>query len=103
MAREFSRKFYNSKEWIQCRKGYKQSVYGLCERCEQPGYEVHHKIYLTPNNINDPNITLNWNNLELLCESCHSKQHMSNDNIIVREGFKFNDKGEMVHAPAPHK
>ena len=40
MARDFSRKFYNSKEWIKCREGYKQSKYGICERCGQAGLKM---------------------------------------------------------------
>lgn len=40
-----------------------------------PGDQVHHKKHLTPKNINDPEITLNWDNLELLCLDCHRKEH----------------------------
>ena len=52
----------------------------LCERCLargliRQGDEVHHKIRLTPENINDPNISLNWENLEMLCKDCHEKEH----------------------------
>ena len=36
--------------------------------------EVHHKIPLTPENVRDTNITLNWDNLELLCKSCHDEE-----------------------------
>lgn len=36
---------------------------------------MHHKKHLTPKNINDPEITLNWDNLELLCLDCHQKEH----------------------------
>lgn len=38
---------------------------------------MHHKIHLTPELINNPRITLDWNNLELLCESCHKDEHKS--------------------------
>ncbi len=101
MARDFSRKFYNSKEWKKCRDSYKESKYHICERCGHPGDEVHHKIYLTPDNINDPYITLSWDNLELLCQSCHSKEHMSKYDV-VREDVMFNDNGELVPIP-PYK
>ena len=40
-----------------------------------PGDEVHHKIRLTPENIKDPQVALNWNNLELLCKDCHNQEH----------------------------
>ena len=95
MAREFAISFYNSKEWKKCREAYKQSVYGLCERCGSPGGEVHHKIYLTPENINDPNITLNWDNLELLCASCHSKEHNEKYGPL-QEGLMFDENGDLV-------
>lgn len=95
MAREFAIKFYNSKAWKKCREVYKQSVYGLCERCGQSGDEVHHKIYLTPENINDPYITLNWENLELLCATCHSKEHNEKYSPL-REGFEFDENGDLV-------
>lgn len=36
---------------------------------------MHHKIHLTPENLNDPSITLNWANLELLCKPCHDAEH----------------------------
>jgi 5-methylcytosine-specific restriction protein A len=95
MARDFSKKFYNSKQWIKCRESYKQSKHGICERCDMPGEEVHHKVWLTPENINDPYITLSWDNLELLCQSCHSKEHMSKYDV-VRDDVMFNEKGDLI-------
>lgn len=95
MAREFAKPFYNSKKWEKCRTAYKQSVFELCERCGNPGDEVHHKTYLTPENINDPEITLAWENLELLCESCHSKEHMSKYDV-TRGDVMFDSEGDLV-------
>ena len=76
----FARSFYMSWAWIKCARAYKQSVGGLCERCWSkglivPGDEVHHKTKLTPENINNPEIALNWDNLELLCKACHMEEH----------------------------
>lgn len=95
MAREFAKPFYNSKAWAKCRESYKQSKFGLCERCEQPGIEVHHKTFLSPDNINNPYIALGWDNLELLCESCHSKEHMSKYEVL-REDVMFDDNGNLI-------
>ena len=67
--------FYNTKAWIDCRAAYFTLMYGLCELCERPGEEVHHKIFLTPENINDTNISLNQENLQLLCKRCHNAIH----------------------------
>ena len=76
----FAREFYRSWAWIKCARGYKAHRNGLCERCMSkglfvPGDEVHHKVKLTPENINDPSVALNWDNLELLCKECHLSEH----------------------------
>ena len=49
----------------------------MCQRChEQLGYIVHHKIYLTPQNIDDPEISLNFVYLEYVCKDCHDEEHL---------------------------
>ena len=30
---------------------------------------------MTDDNLNDPDITLSFDNLELLCDECHRKEH----------------------------
>lgn len=99
MAKEFAKAFYKSKAWLDCREGFIKSVYGLCSRCDRPGYIVHHKELLTPQNISDPNVTLNWDKLEYLCQDCHNKEHMSNHDKVIREGLTFNECGEIVQSP----
>lgn len=49
------------------------------------GYIVHHKSYIDISNIYDTNITLNFNNLELLCIDCHNKEHFA-ENIFDADG-----------------
>ena len=76
--------FYTSWTWRKCRTAFAKSKGNLCERCLTRGVieagskdrplEVHHKIPITPENLKDHNITLNWNNLELLCKSCHDEE-----------------------------
>ena len=80
MARDFAQAFYNSDAWDATRKAYRKSVGGLCELCLKegrytPGKVVHHKTHLNQDNINDPEITLAWGNLMLLCQDCHAKIH----------------------------
>jgi len=53
MAKEYAKKFYNTRAWKECREGYIKSVYGLCEKCQKTGHIVHHKKYITPQNINN--------------------------------------------------
>ena len=97
MAKEWAISFYNSKAWKDCRSSYISSVFGLCERCESTGYIVHHKEHLTPNNINNPNISLNHDNLEYLCKRCHDEEHdIAVTGCVTRDGFKFNLYGELV-------
>ena len=97
MAKEYAIKFYKSKQWIKCREGYIRSVNGLCESCLkenriEPGEIVHHKILLTATNINNPEISLNWNNLEYNCRQCHSNHH-SSGNKAIQDGYCFDDEG----------
>ena len=96
MAKDWAKAFYKSVAWQKCRAAYIQSVFGLCERCQRPGVEVHHKIYLSPSNINDPMITLSFENLELLCSSCHSIEHNRKHKEVVRNGLKFDNFGNLV-------
>lgn len=97
MAQIFSKKLYNSKQWIKCRAAYIQSVFGICEHkgCNEPGLIAHHKVVLTPANIDDPSITLNWDNLEYLCLLHHNQTH-GNKGEAIREGLAFNELGELV-------
>ena len=96
MARKFSKAFYNSKQWINCRNTYKAMKFGICEKCGCPnGTEVHHKIILNEKNINNPNITLNFDNLELLCQTCHSKLH-NQKYSSTRKDVMFNEFGDLV-------
>lgn len=88
---DFAKEFYSSKAWAKCRAAYRKSVGGLCEACLSrgqytPGEIVHHKIHITPENINDPNIVLNWRNLELLCRGCHAVEHGGKRYKILEDG-----------------
>lgn len=72
--------FYKSKAWQKCREEYISKVGGLCERClrkgiVKPGYIVHHKEYISLDNIDDASVLLNHENLEYLCFDCHQREH----------------------------
>jgi len=80
MAKDFAKAFYSSKRWQDCRNGYARSVSYLCENClrrgiYKPGEIVHHRIEIDPVTINNPEVALNWDNLELLCRECHAEAH----------------------------
>lgn len=89
MAKDFARSFYKSKAWLKCRDAYiRQRIGidgGMCEECKDNlGYIVHHKEPLTELTINDPEITLNTDNLEYVCKKCHDE--------FEGHGFKHNHK-----------
>lgn len=94
--KEWAKSFYKSRAWRKCRDAFFIAKHGLCERCSGPGKIVHHKIWLTPDNINDPDISLDWNNLELLCQTCHNREHHSVS--PVAEGLRFDEQGNLVRA-----
>ena len=76
MARAFAKAFYNLREWIKLARAYREKHFYICERCgAADAREVHHKIHLTPENIDNPAITLNEKNLELLFHECHYEEH----------------------------
>lgn len=62
------RKYLLSNRWKQFRKQAIQFYGPICNRCGEPGYDVHHKTYE------------NWGretlmDVEILCRACHSKEH----------------------------
>lgn len=78
--KDFAAGFYKSQAWKRTRAAYTKVQGGLCEECLAngiitPGEIVHHRKPLTPLNINDPTITLDWSNLQLVCRECHAKAH----------------------------
>ena len=92
--KEFAEVFYSSTAWKDCRRAYAKSKGNLCERCLakgeiKAGEIVHHKKYLTPDNIGDPDVTLNWNNLELVCRQCHEEEHENSRYIVRRRKRRY--------------
>ena len=101
MAHDYARAFYKSSAWQLCRASYiaeRQSIDGgLCERCRKElGFIVHHKKHITPENINDPEVTLNWDNLEYVCHDCHNKEHFEKQ-LGIR--YTFGPDGQIVPLP----
>ena len=103
MAREFSKSFYNSIEWRTVREYCLLRDHHACVKCGRPAEEVHHKIRLTPDNINDVSITLNANNLISLCKDCHFAEHRQDkaDGIARANGlpeypYVFDENGMLI-------
>ena len=103
MAAPFAKKLYSGKAWKACRNAYFAYRNGICERCGAPGEEVHHKVYLTPQNIHDPSVVFGWDNLELLCRDCHMLEHEKKKNLRRRKPMlekdvkiRFDENGNPV-------
>ncbi len=72
-----SARFYCSARWRTLRLS-KLRQDPLCERCKAqgtlvPATIVHHKV----ERRDEPELELEWDNLESLCPSCHSRHHAS--------------------------
>ena len=88
--------FYKSRGWKNTREAYMKHARGLCERCLSkgiitPAEIVHHKVFLTPENINDPYVSLNWQNLEAVCRDCHAAIHEGN-----QKRYKVDEYGRVT-------
>ena len=88
--------FYKSPAWLAARELRIMSVNGLCERCGQVGIEVHHKERLNVENVNDSLISLNQDNLELLCRECHNREHER-----FSKEVKFDSDGNLINPEKP--
>ena len=96
--RPFAEKFYKSMLWKNCRKAfikYRISIDGgMCQHCgEHPGRIVHHVIWLTPENINIPEIATGFDNLEYVCFDCHEKIE---DPSKQNKRYRFDAKGNLI-------
>ena len=99
----YAKRFYHSDKWQNCRNAYIQNRLlidgGLCEDCrEEQGYIVHHIIHLTESNINNPEISLNPDNLMYVCKKCHDQYE--GHGLRGRKGKElsviFNEQGQPI-------
>lgn len=92
-----AKRFYKSSAWKKCRASYIATVPGgLCEHCNDAmGYIVDHIEEINSQNINDPNITLNHENLQYLCTPCHNVKTFKKYSAI-RDGFYFDENGNLM-------
>lgn len=100
MAKEFAKSFYKSKAWQDTRLAYCKKRKWLCEKCLSKGIikyanTVHHTVTLTPENINDPEITLSFDKLELLCRDCHAEEHKKK----IARRYEINSDGKVLTPP----
>ena len=103
MSKIWAKPFYNSNQWKQCRVSYIASVHGLCETCLSrgrvtPGKILHHTVWLTPENIKDPYVSLNHELIRYDCQDCHNREHHGDHLEAVREGLIFDSNGDLVRS-----
>lgn len=108
MSRPFAKAFYKSKEWHAVRDYCMKRDGYACQRCGQIAEEVHHIIHLTSDNIGDPAISLNADNLMCLCRACHFKEHEADkaSGWLRSKGLEdfdyvFDENGMLVRRDAP--
>lgn len=103
----YAHRFYHSKAWQDVRAYVWDRAHGLCERCAQDGIVkpadvVHHKVPLSPDNMDDPSITLDHGNLIALCHECHTEVHKKlGVGALGTEGaevprVRFDEEGNVV-------
>ena len=99
-------KFYKTKLWKKTREAYFNHIGGLCERCKAAAEAegrlsdvkadiIHHKKELNDLNINDPKYTIDFENLEGLCHSCHNQDHKKGGEA-TRDNSHFTAAGEFI-------
>ncbi|MCI1244843.1 MAG: HNH endonuclease [Bacilli bacterium] len=86
-------RFYRSEAWKQARLQKIVAANGRCEKCGGVGVDVHHIIHITPENVTDPDITLNPKNLILLCKDCHNAEH---ERFKKGNAPKFDSEGNLI-------
>lgn len=71
--------FYCRKDYLDLAQACKIKSGGVCANCggvfDISELRPHHKVELTLDNIDDVNVTLNPDNIEVLCHDCHNAAH----------------------------
>lgn len=88
-------RFYHSRAWCKLSRAFLMSKNYICERCGQPAEIAHHRIHLTADNLNNPDIALNPDNLEALCQSCHNAEHFGLGGAVAK-GLAFDENGNLI-------
>ena len=100
MAKDFSRHIYHTSEWERVRQAAWARDHGMCVECYTrgrvtPAELVHHINEITPENIDDPGVAYNLDNLECVCRECHSRLH-GWTKPCTREGMAFDVNGNLI-------
>ena len=111
MAESWAARLYNSKAWRDLRRRliieaqYKCTICGANHLLDPHHLIGHHQCVLTPNNVNDPAISLNPDNVEIICKQCHDQMHQrfgfnNNRNVYLIYGSPCSGKTTLVEQMA---
>jgi hypothetical protein len=97
-------KFYCSKSWRELALKLKIERGGKCERtgiiyADLSKLIAHHKIELTEDNVDDPYIALNPDNIEIISHSEHNREHArfgNKKNVYIIYGSPLSGKTTLV-------
>ena len=87
--------FYHSTAWKRLSRAFLLSRNYICERCGKPAEIAHHRRYLTAENVLNPDVSLNPDNLEALCLDCHNTEHFGRGGAMAA-GLTFDANGNIV-------
>ena len=99
--------FYISKGWRELAYNLKIAAGGKCNRCgfiavTKEDYKKligHHTLELTEENVDDVEISLNPEHIEVICHSCHNKEHYrfgTEKNVYIVYGSPLSGKSSFV-------
>jgi predicted kinase len=102
--------FYCSKPWRDLSYRLKIEAKGRCSRCGEVIEDFsqligHHKIELTEDNVDDPNISLNPIHIEIICFNCHNKEHRrfgNKQHVYIVYGSPLSGKSTLVRELMQH-
>lgn len=106
--------FYKSKQWQRLIRILKQERideegFIICEHCGEPivkKYDCigHHKVELTTENVNDPEIALNPELIALVHHKCHNEEHerfgSKRQQVFIVYGSPLSGKSSYVRSVA---
>jgi hypothetical protein len=89
--------FYSSQSWTTLRLNLINERGNRCERCKEiipRSRDIigHHIEEITPETVNDYTISLNPDNIEIICFDCHNKEHK-------RFGYENERRVFLVYGP----
>lgn len=71
---------------------------GICQVCHtNRAIIAHHVVWVDNDNVNDPAVVWNIDNLVGVCQDCHNRIHtLKHDNSPVPDGYMFDDNGNII-------